>query len=407
MGAAEEMVGQHGASMNSSAPDSSARLLELARELRPRIEAFGDQIERDRRLPLQLVDALHRVGLFRLLLPRALGGQEVDPVTFARVIEEIARADASTAWCLCQASGCSMVSAYLDGPTGAEIFGSDPRAVLAWGQPASARAVAVPGGYRVTAQWQFASGAHHATWLGGISPVFEADGSPRLRENGVQDSRTMLFPASHAQLVDVWQVSGLRGTGSDTIVIDDLFVPRERSTRQEPGQRHEQGPLYRFLWGALYSSGFSSVAMGIARSMLEALTELASGKTPRGLRSTLRENAVIQHQVAVSEAKLGSARAYLHATLADAWAAANETGELSLEHRVRIRLATTFGAHQAVSVAQTVYHAAGSSAIFASNPFERRFRDIHAVSQQVQARQAHFETVGQFLLGLEPDQAFL
>jgi alkylation response protein AidB-like acyl-CoA dehydrogenase len=403
---------------NSSAPKSAAHvsaapnacaLLDLARGLRPTIEAFGDQIERDRQLPAPLVDALHEVGMFRLLLPQAFGGREVDPVTFTQVIEEVARADASTAWCLCQASGCSMVSAYLDGPIGAEMFGGDPRAVLAWGQPTGARAVATPGGYRVTAQWQFASGAHHATWFGGISPIFEPDGSPRLRENGAQDSRTVLFPVQDAQLLDVWQVSGLRGTGSDTIQIDDLFVPESHTTRQEPAARRESGPLYRFLWGNLYSSGFSSVALGIASAMLEALIELASAKTPRGLRSTLRENAVIQRQVALAEAKLGAARALLHTTLANAWTAAkaDPAGMLALDQRVRIRLATTYGIHQAVEVAETVYHAAGSSAIFTNNPFERRFRDIHAVSQQVQGRQAHFETVGAFLLGLDPDQSFL
>lgn len=388
----------------------TAGLLVAARALRPTIEGFGAQTERDRQLPTQLVSALHEVGLFRMLLPRSLGGHEVQPITFVQVLEEVARADASTAWCMCQASGCSMVSAYLDRESGMEVFGGDPRAVLAWGQLSGARAVAVSGGYEVTGDWVFASGAHHATWLGGITvPIFEAAGTPRLRPDGAQDARTMLFPAQSAQLVDVWQVSGLRGTGSDTIRVDRLFVPQRHTARPEPAERQEQGALYRFTWGNLFSSGFSSVAMGIARSMLDSLIELAGEKTPRGLRSTLRDNAVIQRQVAVSEAKLNAARALLHATLREAWeiVQTNGPGPLPLELRVRIRLAATFGIHQAMEVADTVFHAAGSSAIFANNPFERRFRDIHAVSQQIQARQAHFETVGQFLLGLEPDQSFL
>lgn len=389
------------------ADDPRAMLLDAVRTVAPRILACADEIEQRRRLPGPLVDALHDVGLFRMLLPRALGGREVDPVTFARVIEEIARLDASTGWCLCQASGCSMVSAYLDWEIGERIFGADPHAVLAWGQPQGARAIAVDGGYRVTARWVFASGCHHATWLGGISPIFEPDGSPRLRDDGTQDSRYMLFPASSATLLDVWHVSGLRGTGSDTIAVEDLFVPHAQTTRQDAAERRERGPLYLFPFGNLYSSGFSSVALGIARGVLDAFLELAAAKTPRAARGTLRDNAVVQAQVGVAEAKLGSARAYLHTTLDDIWGEVNRTGTLTLAQRVRIRLATTYAIHQAVQVVDTLFHAAGSSAIFANGPFERRFRDIHAVAQQVQGRQAHFETVGQFLLGLEPDQTFL
>ena len=393
--------------MSAVADDPRTILLDAVDAVAPCIRAYGDQIERERRIVGPVVDALHERGLFRMLLPRSLGGWEVDPVTFVSVVEAVARHDASTAWCLCQGSGCSMISAYLDQRVGHAMFGPDPRAVLAWGQPQGARAVPVDGGYRVTARWVFASGSHHATWLGGISPIFELDGSPRLRDDGTPDSRYVLFPAAEAELLDVWQVSGLRGTGSDTIAVDDLFVPDEYTTRQAPDERREQGPLYRFLMTHLYASGFSAVAQGVARGMLDAFVELAASKTPRGLQGSLRENAVIQAQVARAEGTLGSARAYLHATLDDVWREVNRTGALTLEQRVRIRLASTFGAHQAMSVTDTLYHAAGSSAIFTANPFERRFRDLHAVVQQIQARQSHFETVGQFLLGLEPDQAFL
>lgn len=393
--------------MTGATEGSRAGLLDAARMLVPRVVSASDEIERTQRLPAELLDTLHEHGLFRMLLPRSLNGWETDPLTFIQVIEMLAGADASTAWCVGQACGCTFIAAYLDHERGQQIFGRDPRAVLAWGQSKDARAVAVPGGYRVTANWQFASGSHHATWLGGYSPIVEADGSPRQLPSGAPETRMMLFPASDAELLDVWQVSGLRGTGSDTIHAEELFVPHELTGRVAPEERRERGPLYMFPWGNMYAAGFASVALGVSRAMLDSFVELASGKKRSGSSSALRENAVIQRQVALSEAMLGSGRAYLHSTLSEIWSDVTHTGVLKIEQRMRIRLASTFASRQAIEAADTVYHAAGSSTMISGNPFERRFRDIHAVSQQVQARQSHFETVGAFLLGLEPDLTFL
>jgi len=382
--------------------------LERARQLLPAIEASANQIEQDRRLPPALVDALVDAGMFRMLLPRSLNGGEVDPVTFVHVIEMIAGVDASTAWCLCQTSGCSMVSAYLPERVAWEIFGSDPRAILAWGPGPTARAVAADGGYRLTGTWSFASGGRHANWLGGYAPIYEPDGAPRRRRDGAPEARTMLVPASSARMTDVWNVMGLRGTGSDTFSVTDLFVPHERSvSRDDPTERRHSGPLYCFPTGSLYASGFAGVALGIARTMLDAFVALARDKTPRGARSLLRENAVVQSQVAQAEARLRSARLFLMTSLAEIWRDVMRSGLLALDQRVQIRLAATYAIHQARDVVDAVYQAAGATAIFASNAFERRFRDIHTVTQQLQGRPGHFETVGQFLLGLEPDTAFL
>jgi len=379
-----------------------------ARTLAPTIEAAAEQIERERRLPDSLVAALHGQGLFRLLLPRSLDGAEVDPVTFVRAIEAIARADASTAWCLCQASGCSMSAAYLRPDVAREIFGRDPRAVLAWGPGPDARAVAVEGGYRLSGTWSFASGCRHATWLGGHAPIYGPDGTLRRRPDGAVDSRTMLFPAASTTLVDVWDVSGLRGTGSDAFTVTDLFVPHERSiARDDPAERQYPGPLYCFPMGSLYASGFAGVALGIARVTLDALVELATEKTPRGFKRLLRDNAVIQSQVGRAEAQLRSARMLLLGSLDEIWAAVGRSGVLTLEQRMLIRLAATYAIHEAKEVVDTAHHAAGATSIFASSAFDRRFRDMHAVTQQLQGRQGHFETVGQFLLGLDAATTFL
>jgi len=386
---------------STTADDPAIDYLRRARELAPVIAAAADEIERRRELPEAVIDALVERGLFRLLLPRSLGGAELLPADFVPVIEEIAKADASTAWCLNQASGCSMTAAYLEPGAACEIFGG-PRGILAWG-PGPGTARVVDGGYRVSASWSFASGSHNATWLGCHVPIVEADGTPRLHPDGGPVVRTMLFPKSSAKMTDIWHVIGLKGTGSDRFSVEDLFVPQRHSATRDDDTRREKGLLYRFSSLQLYAAGFAGVAMGIARRTLDAFVALARDKVPFRSAGALRDNQLIQSQVAQAEARLCAARVFLMGSLEEVTAEVARTGHITLDQRMTIRLASTFAIHQSVQVVDTAYHAAGSTAIFNENSFERRFRDIHTVSQQLQGRQEHFETVGQYLLGLDPD----
>jgi alkylation response protein AidB-like acyl-CoA dehydrogenase len=384
--------------------DGSLDYLERARELAPMLAAASDEIEERRELPERVVEALIEGGFFRMLLPRSLGGAELDPLTYVQVLEEIAKADPSTAWCLGQNSGCSMTAPYLDPAVAREIFGP-PRGILAWGPelPGAGRGVAVEGGIRVTGRWGFATGSRHATWLGAHVPIFEPDETPRLSPNGRPFVRTVLFPKTSAEIIDNWQVIGLRGTGSDSYRVDYLLVPQKyTAARDNEAERREPGLLYRFTSGMIYAASFSNVSLGIARGALDAFVELARDKIPRGARGTLRENNVIQSQVAQCEARLRSSRAFIHETLAEMWDEAERSGEFRYEQHLRLRLSTTWAINQARDVIATVYGAAGSTAVFNENPFERRLRDIHAGTQQGQGRPIHFETVGQVLLGLPP-----
>jgi alkylation response protein AidB-like acyl-CoA dehydrogenase len=380
--------------------------LARARALAPLLAASAAEIERARRLPQPLVDAMLEAGLFRMLLPRAYGGGETDPLSFAAVLEEIARHDASTAWCLGQTGVCAMAAAYLP-PESARAIWGDRRGVLAWGAAAPpVKALAVEGGWRVTGSWSFASGGHHATWLGGHCIECEADGTPRLKA-GKPVPRTLLFPASAISWTDIWDVIGLNGTGSDKYSVDNLFVPHAFTLdRDDPAERRCAGPLYRFRTDNMYASGFASVALGLARGMLDALVALATEKTPRGYKTTLRMSPVIQTEIAELEARLRAARFYLRGTLEAAWRAA-EAGELPMEQRMAIRLASTHTIGEARRVAGEAYAAAGTTSVFAANPFERRLRDINAVAQQLQGRRSHFETVGKYLLGVEAEPLFL
>jgi len=387
--------------------DDAVSALARARVLSPGIAALAERIEAERRLPDELLAALFDAGLYRLLLPRAFAGIESDPVSFVEIIETVAKADASTAWCLCQAAGCSMVAGFVPQAVAATVFGRDRRAVLAWG-PGPGRAVATTGGYRVSGKWSFASGGRHATWLGGMCSIVEADGTPRKEEDGTPAIRTALFPAADATMTDIWQVIGLRGTASDAFAVDDLFVAEDfMAARDDQASRREAGPLYCFPTSSLYAAGFAGVALGIARATLDAFLVLARDKTPRGFKATMRQNAVIQSEVARAEARLGAARYFLLGSLQEIWRDVVATNSLTIAQRMRIRLAATYAIDQATSVVDAAYHAAGATAIFQSNDFERRFRDIHTVAQQVQGRASHFETVGQFMLGLGPELLFV
>lgn len=378
-----------------------------AKALAPRLTEAGPRIDAARELPDDIQAAMQEAGMFRLLLPRSVGGAELDPLTYVQCVEAIASGDGSAGWCMNQGSGCSMSAAYLEPDASAEVF-ADPHAVLAWGQGPGARAERVPGGWMVTGKWLFASGSRHATWLGCHSFTYDADGTARCHPDGRPWEATMLVRREQAIVTDTWHVMGLRGTGSDQYAVSGLFVPdRLTLTRDLASERRHPGLLYRFTTGNIYASGFGSVALGIARGILDAFTRLARDKTPALTTTRLADSQVIQSQLAISEAKLASARLFLHDRLRDARETLTTSETLTLDQRAGIRLASTFAIHQAREVVDFAYHEAGATAIFESNVFERRFRDIHSVCQQVQGRATHFETIGQHLLGLPVSMRWL
>ncbi len=384
-------------------------ILARAEALRPEAESYSNEIERNRRLPPVLLDKLHQARLFRLLLPRSVNGLEIDPITYMHVIETIARGDASTAWCLSQSGGCAMAAAYLEPAVASEIFGSDARAVLAWGPGPKAKALAVDGGYRVTGVWAFASGARHATWLGAHCPIYRPDGTPVMDPHGKQVERTMLVPASAALLTDTWDTVGLRGTASDQFALNDHFVRADHSITQDfEKECREPGPVYRLSALNFWEIGFASVALGIARASLAAFVDLARYKVQRGLKSPLRENAVVQTNLAQAEAGIRAARAYLQQSVAETWSHVCQAGaKLTVEQRILIRMASTYAIHQARDAVDFAYNTTGTSAVFASHPLERRFRDMHTVTQHLQGRLGHFETVGAWMMGAEADLTFV
>jgi alkylation response protein AidB-like acyl-CoA dehydrogenase len=386
---------------------SAASCLARARALIPLLRSAAAEIDQANELPPVVLDAMHDAGLFKLLLPRSYGGFELKPVEFIQCVQAIAEGDASAAWCMNQGSGCSMASAYVAPAVARDVWGNK-RDVLAWGQGPGAKAIRTEGGWRVTGTWTFASGSRHATWLGAMCPSFEADGSPIRHPNGKAWERTFLFPRGQARIEDVWQVMGLRGTGSDTYIIQDLFVEDAHAmTREYEPERREHGPLYTFQAMQLYAVGFASVALGIARAMLDEFIALAKTKSQAWSTDSLRDNQAVQNVIGYWDAAWKAARAGLHAVMTAAWDDVVLTGALSMDHRMQIRQAATYAIHVSRDLCHAVFHEAGSTAVFAKYPFERRLRDVNSVSQQTQGRRTHFETVGLYMLGGEPSTRWL
>src|SRR3982751_6029905 len=270
-------MGHHRASRQTKPANTRTRmnkppgldLVERARSLQPLIARDSDEIERTRRLTPAVTAALIENGLYRALLPQSFGGIEASLEAFMQMQEEIAKADASTAWCLGQCSVCAMTAAYLDPDAANEIFNVAP-GILAWGA-INHEVKVVPGGYMANARWDFASGSRQASWLGAHVRVVEADGTLRKKKDGSPEIRTILFPVSSATMYDVWDVIGLKGTGTDSYSVDNLFVPEKfAALRDEPSALREKGPLYKIPTNAIYSMGFAATSLGVARAQFDA-----------------------------------------------------------------------------------------------------------------------------------------
>ena len=374
--------------------------LDLAVELAPLIRSYADAIEEGRELPRPLFETLADAGMFRLLVPRSLGGRELDLPTYIRVIETLGRADASTGWVINQGGVWATYSARMPYETARKIWVETPRAVVANTPAPESTAIVVDGGYRVTGRCGFSTGCRHASWLAPHARVVE-NGQPRMLPNGNPEARFLFVPVDEAERLDTWQVRGLRGTGTHHFAVHDIFVPAERSVLVADAPLQEPGPLYVFPRTLLFASGDAAVALGLAHSCIEAFVELAGGKRPRGMTGLLRDQALTQSEVGHAEADLRSGRALLCETARETWDAVSASGEITLDQRVALRLAATHAIRLAVRVVDTVYNISGATAVYQSHPLQRYFQDIHVISQHTQARLNHYELVGRYALGLE------
>lgn len=379
--------------------DVTSSFVDAAAALAPLVQASAEESERSRRLPVPLVEAMAQAGLFRLWIPRTIGGAEADPMTLVRVVEEISRADGAAGWCMAIGGVYGVFGGYLAKDAAHEIYGSDPTVRTAGALRPMGTARVVDGGYHVTGRWPLGSGCQHSGWMIGNCRIFDGD-QPRLQPDGMPVMRIMLFPTAQCEIFDTWHSIGLRGTGSHDYAVAGAFVPSARSLsfRELPV---EQGPLYAFPTIALFGAALAAVPLGIARHAIDILVGLVGRKIASRSRKLLSEDALVQADLGRAEALLGSGRAFLHGKLAEAWQAVSAGKVLSVAERATLWLASTHAANAAKQATELMFEAGGSASLDVSCGLERCVRDVHAAVQHLALAPANYQMAGQAYLGVD------
>ena len=360
--------------------------LAIAERLRQQIVDAADEIDAQRRLPDALVAAMKEAGVFRCLIPDTLGGLALQLPDFIDMVQVIAEADASTAWCVTQGAVIATTSAWLTEDAAREIW-RDPDAATANGPPRDCLATPEGEDYRLTGRWGFSSGCQHANWMIGVARVAES-----------KKFVMSFFPKDQAEFHDNWQVQGLRGTGSFEFSVQDLVVKQRWAADMALPPNHED-ELYKIPSGLTFAVSFASVALGVARAGLDVVTALASDKVPGFTSQVLKDDPLVHSQVGQAEIRWRAARAFLHQTVGDIWHALPHQAAVSEDQRVALRMAGTHVIREAAAALDIGYTVAGSSGIYHDNPLHRRFQDMHVITQHVQGRLSHYGFVGRYLLG--------
>ena len=383
---------------------SAEEQLRQVESIRPIIEECAPGAEAERALPDEAYDAMLDSGLFRMLAPKAFGGFEFHPVQAYRVFEALARIDSAAGWNAQISSTFGGFASWLPQEGGEEVFERGPDTIFAGGFFPPGPSVKLADGWRVTARAAFASGCHRAQWL--VVPILEVAEDASRFDPTREDAPAIaaFIPRDEVDLIDTWHTSGMRGTFSADISVDDVFVPENRIAYVNPNPKRApafSGPLYgTMFWPGIH--GETTVSLGIAGAAIDKLLDLAMRKTPSFTRIPLRDREMAQHHVAKASALLDASRASLHASISEAYAEAEETGWYSEAAKRRCALAACFGAEACAKAVDLVHEAAGTSAIRIGQGFERHHRDIHVLTQHASKAYGRYEDVGKMLFDLEP-----
>jgi alkylation response protein AidB-like acyl-CoA dehydrogenase len=380
------------------------QLMKRVHEIGPILREHSAEAERQRRLPAPALEALRGAGLLRLFTPHSLGGLEVDPVTCARVVEEVAGFDSTAAWALQSGNVNAWWTCRLPDDGAEVLYGSSPSVMVAAALHPPQQAFEVPGGYKVSGGGPLASFIHDCDWVLVSAFIMEGD-RPRMTEFGPQQI-AILLPKADVRVIDTWHALGMRGTDSNDVAFNDVVVPAHLTfpfaPTFEPG-RHFGGPLYQFPGAAIVALFSVAILLATARGALTEFRELAQRKTPFGSMKTLRDRGTVQATFAEAEGILRSARALFYETLSETWARAAAGVPNTMEQKADLLLAGVHAARSSAKVTELMHRLAGTTGIYAKSPLERYFRDVQTLRHHGFVSEGKLESVGQIYLGLPPD----
>jgi alkylation response protein AidB-like acyl-CoA dehydrogenase len=367
--------------------------------LLPRIRERRAEIEDARRLPRDIVEGLAATGVFRLGVPKSLGGDEADALDLLHVIETLSTADGSTGWCSMLGIGGGIVAGYMREDGAREVF-ADPCAPTALVAEPAGAAVREGDGVRVNGRWRFASGVTHAGWIV-LGCIVMKDGAPNATPHGPEIVHVFV-PTKDIQIHDTWHVSGLCGTGSNDVSCQDVFVPDSRVFSLFDSTRFRREPLYQMPVLTQVAPAISIVALGIARAALDEVTEIARTKVPSMSMARLAERPVGQVEIARAEGALGAARSFLYDVTDDIWQTVVAGDVPTMRQRSLCRIASNHASEVAAGVARTASTLAGSNSVYTTSSLQRHSRDAEVITHHFTQSPHVWEDAGRALVGIEP-----
>lgn len=384
---------------------SSETLMTKARSIGPALRRQVNQEENERRLSSATVTALRDAGLYKLFLPESLGGFETDPLTAAKVVEEIAGYNIAAGWSVMAGNIPAWWCSRLSEKGLEEIYATGPETFIASAFHPPMRAIAVDGGYRITGRSPLTSNVHEAQWIFVTALVME--GGEIKINNGVPEILGVFMKSGDWGIIDTWHTLGMRATDSNDVEANDLYVPDHFTYPLAPEfepNAHYKGKLYQFpAIGANITSLIAPVALAVARNAIDEVKSLAEKKVPFGSTVSIRERGSVQRKVGMAEAFVQSSRAYLQSTLSEAWKKTIRGEKSSIEEKAGLLLAATHTNQMCLQAVDLMYSAAGTSGIYTRNNLSRYFADAQVLRQHGFANDSRYETAAQVYLGLPPD----